>query len=91
MFQVEKLGRDSFFFLTKSFPFDERSFGQLPDKVPTKKPMVVSRPFSYVFNLHRPTEIQFGDYAADLRKHMGNVQETGVVDNLIADVAVCKI
>ncbi|XP_015892017.2 DExH-box ATP-dependent RNA helicase DExH8 [Ziziphus jujuba] len=88
--EVEKLGRDSFFFLKKSFPFDERSFGQLPDKVPNKKPMVVSRPFSYVFNLHRPSEIQFGDYAAVLRKHMGNMQGIGV-DNLTADMAVCRI
>ena len=30
LFQVEKLGRESFFFLkSESFPFDESSFGKL--------------------------------------------------------------
>ncbi|XP_059625675.1 DExH-box ATP-dependent RNA helicase DExH8 isoform X2 [Cornus florida] len=65
--QVEKLGRDSFFFLKESFPFDESSFGKLFDEVTTKKPMLVSKPISYVFYLHPPTDIQFGDYSAVLR------------------------
>ncbi|KAM7277141.1 hypothetical protein ACFE04_019007 [Oxalis oulophora] len=67
-FQVERLGRDSFFFLTKSFIFDESSFGDLPDKVTTRRAMVASRPISYVFDLHPPTDIQFGDYAQTLHK-----------------------
>ncbi|OVA00221.1 zinc finger protein [Macleaya cordata] len=66
--QVEKLARDSFFFLTESFPFDESSFGAFSDIVPMMKPMMVSRPVSYVFDLHPPTDIQFGNYAAMLRK-----------------------
>lgn len=70
LFQVEKLGRDSFFFLTKSFPFDEMSFGELTDTVNTRKPMLVSRAVSYVFDLHPPTDIQFGYYAAVLHKYL---------------------
>lgn len=62
--QVEKLARDSFFFLSESFPFDEMSFGELSDTVNTKRPMLVSRAISYVFDLHPPTDFQFGDYAA---------------------------
>ncbi|CAL2281207.1 unnamed protein product [Prunus armeniaca] len=68
--QVEKLGRESFFFLTESFPFDDASFGELPDKVSTKKPLMVSRPISYVFDLHPPSDIQFGDYAAGLHSFL---------------------
>lgn len=68
--QVEKLGSDCFFFLTESFPFDEKSFGKLSDSVTTKKPMLVSTAISYVFDLHPPTDIQFGDYAATLHKHL---------------------
>lgn len=70
LFQVEKLGSDCFFFLTESFPFDEKSFGKLSDSVTTKKPMLVSTAISYVFDLHPPTDIQFGDYAATLHKHL---------------------
>ncbi|KAL5561461.1 hypothetical protein UlMin_031208 [Ulmus minor] len=76
--EVEKLGRDSFFFLTESFPYDERSFGKLADKVATKKPMVVSRPTSYVFNLNRPSDFQFGDYATELRQLLHNVQKRDI-------------
>ncbi|KAF5190731.1 Atp-dependent rna helicase protein [Thalictrum thalictroides] len=64
--QVEKLARESFFFLTESFPFDESSFGRFDDTVNTKKPMTVSRPISYVFDIHVPSDIQFGDYASEL-------------------------
>ncbi|XP_059438582.1 DExH-box ATP-dependent RNA helicase DExH8 [Corylus avellana] len=72
--QVEKLGSDCFFFLTESFRFDETSFGKLSDSVTTKKPMLVSTPISYVFDLHPPTDIQFGDYATTLHKHLHGTQ-----------------
>lgn len=68
--EVEKLARDSFFFLTESFQYDETSFGELSDTVKINKPMVQSRPISYVFDLHPPTDILFGDYSAVLRKHL---------------------
>ena len=70
---MEKLGRDSFFFLTESFPFDEISFGELPDKLTTKKPMMVSRPTSYVFDLHPPSDSQFGNYAAVIHETLRDV------------------
>lgn len=66
LLQVEKLGRDSFFFLTESFPFDESSFGMAPDMYNTKKAMVVSRSIVYTFDLHPPTDLQHGDYASVL-------------------------
>ncbi|XP_010259561.1 PREDICTED: DExH-box ATP-dependent RNA helicase DExH8 isoform X2 [Nelumbo nucifera] len=72
--QVEKLGRECFFFLTESFPFDESSFGEFYDTFTTKKPMMVSRPICYVFDLHPPTDIQFGDYAATFHKHLHGSQ-----------------
>ncbi|KAL5791828.1 hypothetical protein ACOSP7_000422 [Xanthoceras sorbifolium] len=68
--QVEMLGRESFFFLSESFPFDEMSFGELSDTVTSKKPLLVSRPISYVFDLHPPSDIQYGDYASILHKHL---------------------
>ncbi|KAF2315428.1 hypothetical protein GH714_039204 [Hevea brasiliensis] len=70
---VEKLGRDSFFFLRESFPFDEASFGELSDVVTTGKPMLASKPISYVFDLQPPTDIQFDDYAATLRKCLHDI------------------
>lgn len=73
LLQVEKLGRDSFFFLGESFPFDEESFGQMPNTVTTRKPMMVSKPISYVFILQPPTDVQFGNYAAILQKHLHDV------------------
>ncbi|KAF8387857.1 hypothetical protein HHK36_026519 [Tetracentron sinense] len=72
--QVEKLGRECFFFLKESFPFDESSFGEFSDTVVVKKPMIISRPVSYVFNLHPPTDIQFGDYATTLLEILPNIQ-----------------
>ncbi|KAI8574747.1 hypothetical protein RHMOL_Rhmol01G0378000 [Rhododendron molle] len=60
--QVEKLGRESFFFLGESFPFDELSFGKLSDKVNIKKPMVVSKPISYVFYMNPPPDVPADDY-----------------------------
>ncbi|WRX10709.1 Helicase [Theobroma cacao] len=68
--QVEKLARESFFFLTESFPFDQTSFGELLDTVTLNKPMLASRSISYVFDLHPPSDIQFGDYASVLHKHL---------------------
>lgn len=67
-FQVERLARESFFFLIKSFPFEETSFGELSDTITINKPMLQSRAVSYVFDLHPPADIQFGDYAAALHK-----------------------
>lgn len=60
--QVEMLGRESFFFLGESFPFDESSFGKLSDKVNIKKPMVVSKPISYVFYMNLPPVNTSDDY-----------------------------
>ncbi|KAG5251837.1 DExH-box ATP-dependent RNA helicase [Salix suchowensis] len=69
LLQVEKLGRDSFFFLgeSDSFPFDEESFGQMSNIVTTRKPMMASKPISYVFTL-QPPDVQFGNTAAILQK-----------------------
>ncbi|PKA57682.1 Zinc finger CCCH domain-containing protein 4 [Apostasia shenzhenica] len=68
--QVEKLARNSFFFLTESFRFDESSFGRYSDSCSTVQPMQVSAPFCYVFEMVPPTDIQFGDYASVLRKSL---------------------
>lgn len=72
-FQVEKVARDAFFFLKESFPFDEQSFGQLCDEITTKKSMSVCRPITYVFNLHAPSKVQFGDYRTVLHRHLHNI------------------
>ncbi|XP_042518041.1 DExH-box ATP-dependent RNA helicase DExH8 [Macadamia integrifolia] len=68
--QVEKLARDCFFFLAESFPFDVSSFGEFSDTFAFKNPMMVSRPISYVFDLHPPSDIQFGDYATTLSRSL---------------------
>ncbi|VVB03643.1 unnamed protein product [Arabis nemorensis] len=68
--QVEKLARESFFFLGESFPHNSVSFGEFSDTFPNHKPMLVSKPISYVFNLHPPTDIQFGDYTSVLHKSL---------------------
>ncbi|KAI4374342.1 hypothetical protein MLD38_012349 [Melastoma candidum] len=68
--QVEKLARSCFFFLSESFPFDENNFGTVPDALPVKKPAVVSRAVSYIFVLHPPTDIQFGDYSSRLQESL---------------------
>uniref|UniRef100_A0A1J3G4S1 RNA helicase n=1 Tax=Noccaea caerulescens TaxID=107243 RepID=A0A1J3G4S1_NOCCA len=70
--QVEKLARDSFFFLGESFPHNSISFGGFSDTLTTQKPMLVSRPISYVFDLHPPTDIQFGDYTSVLHNSLHN-------------------
>ncbi|XP_050236664.1 DExH-box ATP-dependent RNA helicase DExH8 isoform X2 [Mercurialis annua] len=72
--QVEKMGRDCFFFLRESFPFDEASFGELSDVVTTRKAMVESKPVSYVFDLQPPTDIQFDDYAATLHECLHGIR-----------------
>ncbi|KAJ8623215.1 hypothetical protein MRB53_031744 [Persea americana] len=66
--QVERLGRECFFFLSESFPYDESSFGKFPDVHIAIKPMTVSVPITYVFDMQPPTDLQFGDYSAALRK-----------------------
>ncbi|KAB5515886.1 hypothetical protein DKX38_026534 [Salix brachista] len=71
--QVEKLGRDSFFFLGESFPFDEASFGHLSNTATTRKRMMASKPISYVFILRPPADVQFDNYAAILQKHLHTV------------------
>uniref|UniRef100_A0A803NQS1 RNA helicase n=1 Tax=Cannabis sativa TaxID=3483 RepID=A0A803NQS1_CANSA len=71
--QVEKLGRECFFFLSESFRFDERSFGKLPDKVTTKKPMVKPKAISYVFRLTPPSVAQFGDYTTKFHQLLSDV------------------
>ncbi|XP_057535972.1 DExH-box ATP-dependent RNA helicase DExH8 isoform X1 [Amaranthus tricolor] len=68
--QVEKLGRDCFFFLKESFQFDELTFGVLPDSVHTKKSLVTSTSVCYVFTLHPPTDLQFGDYTSALHDQL---------------------
>ncbi|KMT06053.1 hypothetical protein BVRB_7g163800 [Beta vulgaris subsp. vulgaris] len=72
--QVEKLGRDCFFFLMESFRFDESTFGVVPDAVNSKRPLVLSSPVSYVFTLHPPSDLQFGEYASALHDHLHNHQ-----------------
>ncbi|CAH2057623.1 unnamed protein product [Thlaspi arvense] len=68
--QVEKLARDSFFFLGESFPHNSTSFGEFSETFTSQKPMLVSRPVSYVFHLHPPSHIQFGDYTSLLHKSL---------------------
>ncbi|XP_058076556.1 DExH-box ATP-dependent RNA helicase DExH8 isoform X4 [Magnolia sinica] len=72
--QVERLGRECFFFLSESFPFDESTFGEFSDRNSTKRPLTVSRPVSYVFNMQPPTDLQFGDYSSALNKCLYNNQ-----------------
>ncbi|XP_020538355.1 DExH-box ATP-dependent RNA helicase DExH8 isoform X2 [Jatropha curcas] len=73
LLQVEKLGRESFFFLRESFPFDEASLGELQDTTTTRKPVLASKAISYVFDFQPPTDIQFDDYAAALRKCLNDI------------------
>lgn len=75
LFQVESLGRDSFFFLAESFVFDEMSFGELHGTIYTKKSFLVSRPISYIFDMYPPTDIQFGDYSSILNKNLHDTWE----------------
>ncbi|KAK7277740.1 hypothetical protein RJT34_22755 [Clitoria ternatea] len=74
--QVERLGRDCFFILTESFAFDETSFGTLSDGYNSRKSLLMSRPFSYVFALHPPSDKLFGDYAATIKTHLRQIQKS---------------
>ncbi|XP_047336837.1 DExH-box ATP-dependent RNA helicase DExH8 [Impatiens glandulifera] len=56
--QVEKIGRDCFFTLKESFPFDESSFGKLADERSSKRSLMPSVPITYVFQLQLPTLTQ---------------------------------
>lgn len=67
--QVEKIARDCFFHLAKSVIFDESTFGNFGDQY-IQKPMQISRPVSYIFDMHPPSDIQFGDYSTALRKSL---------------------
>lgn len=73
--QVEKLARDCFFILRDSCAFDEISFGMLHDCVTSRRPMVVSRSFSYVFSIQPPNDELFSDYAATMKKHLHKIQK----------------
>lgn len=68
--QVEKLARECFFYLARSFPFDEHTFGKFVDPIVITRPMQVCAPISYVFNMRPPVDAQTGYYAAELRKHL---------------------
>ncbi|KAL2535291.1 Zinc finger CCCH domain-containing protein 31 [Forsythia ovata] len=67
--QVEKMARDSFFYLRESFTFDESSFGELFDEVTTRKSILTSKPVSYVFDLHPPTDVEEW-----MERYMENIQ-----------------
>ncbi|XP_057782307.1 DExH-box ATP-dependent RNA helicase DExH8 [Salvia miltiorrhiza] len=68
--EVEKLARESFFFLKASVQFDESSFGKLFDEVTTKKSMLVSKPISYIFELYPPRDTQYADYIMSLHQQL---------------------
>lgn len=87
--QVEKLGRDSFFFLSESFPYDERSFGELPDKLMTKKGMLTSKPVSYVFDMRPPSNALFGNYRATLRQCLYDVERNIKEISLVRPQSLC--
>lgn len=71
--QVEKLARECCFFLNDSFPFDEQNLGELFDEVRVGKPMIQSKPVSYVFSLHPPVDVQSGDFAPLLNQNVNKV------------------
>uniref|UniRef100_A0A0D9UZ78 Zinc finger CCCH domain-containing protein 4 n=1 Tax=Leersia perrieri TaxID=77586 RepID=A0A0D9UZ78_9ORYZ len=68
--QVERLARECFLFLGASFMFDEATLGWFSDTPSYPRGMQVSAPVAYIFNMHPPTGIQFGDYASELRKRI---------------------
>lgn len=70
---MEKLARECCFFLNESFLFDEQNLGELFDEVRARKPMVQSRPVSYVFSLHPPVVVQPGDFATLLNQNVNKV------------------
>ncbi|CAN4113646.1 unnamed protein product [Withania somnifera] len=71
--QVEKLARECCFFLIHSFPFDEQNLGELFDEVRAGKPMLQSKPVSYVFSFHPPVDVQSGDFAEFLNRKVNKV------------------
>ncbi|KAL5996141.1 hypothetical protein ACLOJK_026214 [Asimina triloba] len=87
--QVERLGRECFFTLSESFPFDELTFGEFSKGNSTKKPMMASRPVSYVFDMQPPTDLQFGDYSSVLSKCL-NINEKIIQKSNCADDAKWK-
>lgn len=50
--------------------FDEATLGWFSDTPSYPKGMQVSAPVAYVFDMHPPTGIQFGDYPTELRSLM---------------------
>lgn len=68
LLKVEKLARECFFFLTQSFPFDSSTFGDISDTINAVRPMQVSMPITYVFEMHPPSEAQSRGYIAALRE-----------------------
>ncbi|PHU13325.1 Zinc finger CCCH domain-containing protein 31 [Capsicum chinense] len=68
--QVEKLARECCFFLNQSFPFDEHNLGELFDEVRARKPLLQSKPVSYVFSFHPPIDVQSGDFARILNQNV---------------------
>ncbi|MQM01561.1 hypothetical protein Taro_034320, partial [Colocasia esculenta] len=60
--QVEKLARECFFFLVRSFPFDETSLGKFAEDHGVPRPMRASLPACYVFEMRPPSVSQFGEY-----------------------------
>uniref|UniRef100_A0A453EMG5 Uncharacterized protein n=1 Tax=Aegilops tauschii subsp. strangulata TaxID=200361 RepID=A0A453EMG5_AEGTS len=66
--QAERLARECFYFLRESFMFDEGTLGWFSDAPSYPNGMQVSAPVAYVFNMHPPAGIQFGDYQTELRK-----------------------
>lgn len=85
------MGRDSFFFLTESFPYDETSFGELPDKLTTKKAMLASRPISYVFDLRPPSNVQFGNFRATLRQCLHDIERSNQEISLVRPHSHCWV
>ncbi|KAG0495418.1 hypothetical protein HPP92_000109 [Vanilla planifolia] len=73
-FQVERMARDCFFFLTKSVPFNESTFGWFSGSCGITRSLQLSRPTCYAFEMFRPTDIQFGNYAAALHRGLYNYQ-----------------
>lgn len=73
--QVEKMARDCFFFLRESAPFDESSFGRFSGSCGIARPMQMCRPICYAFEMVPPTDIQFGNYAAELRGGLAAIRD----------------
>ncbi|XP_009799464.1 DExH-box ATP-dependent RNA helicase DExH8 isoform X1 [Nicotiana sylvestris] len=71
--QVEKLARECCFFLRESFLFDEQNLGELFDEINARKPMLQSKPVSYVFSLHPPADVQSRDFATLLSQNKNKV------------------